>query len=67
MVRSLEAIPFVMFNSCPHSQLKSVTEKWKQASDKVDEEVGKLGQDAPDAVGKVTGTLGHCLQLTLNC
>ena len=34
--------------------MKSVSEKWKQASDKVDEEVGKLSQDAPDAVGKVT-------------
>ena len=45
---------FVRFNLCPHSQLKSVSEKWKQASDKVDEEVGKLSQDAPDAVGKVT-------------
>ena len=45
---------FVCSNFCPHSQLKSVSEKWKQASDKVDEEVGKLSQDAPDAVGKVT-------------
>ena len=46
-----------MLDLCPHSQLKSVSEKWKQASDKVDEEVGKLSQDAPDAVGKVTTSL----------
>lgn len=46
-----------MLDLCPHSQLKSVSEKWKQASDKVDEEVGKLSQDAPDAVGKVTISL----------